>query len=356
MSIKLVSIYKKSNRKFYSASYLYNGKQYYISLKCSKKIEAYECWLKIKDNIINVNNNLLKENNSVPLIKTIINDFLAFRKNNTQASTFQSDRIRILNILDYCNSGKIETIYQINESIVRIFINELESRKVSNKAVNNYITIIKGIVEYINKKYNANILIDFKKFWRKKTKKTIELFNKKQAQQLIQIIKTIKQEDYKVFLLTAFYTGLRLSEIRALNRESIDLEKRIIHIREKKTCYDKKPSKTLKSRAANRTIPILKEFLPFFKEYLQNNQQDYIFQQITYKKLLRIRLLIQKEVGFPFRFHDIRHFFASILINNRFDLKTIQYIIGHADIATTLNVYGHLINDINPDDFDHIRL
>jgi integrase len=41
--------------------------------------------------------------------------------------------------------------------------------------------------------------------------------------------------------------------------------------------------------------------------------------------------------------YDLRHFFASMLIEQRVNLKRIQYLMGHEDIRTTLNVYGHLI-------------
>lgn len=44
--------------------------------------------------------------------------------------------------------------------------------------------------------------------------------------------------------------------------------------------------------------------------------------------------------------YDLRHFFASMLIEQRVNLKRIQYLMGHEDIRTTLNVYGHLIERV----------
>jgi integrase len=41
--------------------------------------------------------------------------------------------------------------------------------------------------------------------------------------------------------------------------------------------------------------------------------------------------------------YDLRHFYASVLIASKKDLKTIQTLMGHEDIKTTLNVYGHLL-------------
>lgn len=44
--------------------------------------------------------------------------------------------------------------------------------------------------------------------------------------------------------------------------------------------------------------------------------------------------------------YHLRHFYASVLIANRKDVKTIQTLMGHEDIKTTLNVYGHLLKRV----------
>ena len=48
-----------------------------------------------------------------------------------------------------------------------------------------------------------------------------------------------------------------------------------------------------------------------------------------------------------YRPYDLRHFFASMLIENKVNLKKIQTLMGHTNIETTLNVYGHLLDDDN---------
>jgi integrase len=51
--------------------------------------------------------------------------------------------------------------------------------------------------------------------------------------------------------------------------------------------------------------------------------------------------------GLPagFRFHDLRHYFASLLISDGLDIKTVQTRLRHASAKTTLDVYGHLWPD-----------
>jgi integrase len=52
-----------------------------------------------------------------------------------------------------------------------------------------------------------------------------------------------------------------------------------------------------------------------------------------------------------YRPYDLRHFYASMLIEQRVNLKRLQYLMGHEDVHTTLNVYGHLIEraEVKPD-------
>lgn len=60
-----------------------------------------------------------------------------------------------------------------------------------------------------------------------------------------------------------------------------------------------------------------------------------------------IRLARAKVPGLPekFCFHDLRHYFASLLIASGADIKTVQARLRHATAATTLDVYGHLWPD-----------
>jgi integrase len=54
--------------------------------------------------------------------------------------------------------------------------------------------------------------------------------------------------------------------------------------------------------------------------------------------------------------YDLRHFYASMLIESRVNLKRIQKLMGHTNITTTLNIYGHLIERAELDESEKVGL
>ena len=57
-----------------------------------------------------------------------------------------------------------------------------------------------------------------------------------------------------------------------------------------------------------------------------------------------------KAAGLPLiRFHDLRHTYASLLIEQGENIKYIQTQLGHSSPTVTWNVYAHLINEFNPE-------
>ncbi|MDI9496738.1 MAG: site-specific integrase, partial [Bacillota bacterium] len=56
------------------------------------------------------------------------------------------------------------------------------------------------------------------------------------------------------------------------------------------------------------------------------------------------RLLNRAGVSY-LKFHCIRHTFATQLLERNVNIKTIQYLLGHSSIQTTLNIYSHVSDD-----------
>jgi integrase len=122
-----------------------------------------------------------------------------------------------------------------------------------------------------------------------------------------------------------------------------------------------------KTPAGRRFVELSPHTYDMVRHYAKNhaipNQHDLIFptengQWIEHKNWLRRGFYVAcieaglveeaEEAGETvvrprYRPYDLRHFYASMLIERRVNLKRIQYLMGHEDIKTTLNTYGHLI-------------
>lgn len=61
----------------------------------------------------------------------------------------------------------------------------------------------------------------------------------------------------------------------------------------------------------------------------------------TYK-----RHLAQADLSTTFRFHDLRHTCATLLLQRGVHVKFVQELLGHRDIALTLNIYSHVLPDM----------
>jgi integrase len=117
----------------------------------------------------------------------------------------------------------------------------------------------------------------------------------------------------------AVFTGLRLGEIKSLRREDVDEE--YIYLR---------PSVTKNKKG--RKLPLSKELQRFF----QTASFDYDHH------IGRPFLRIIDELGIEdFRFHDLRHTFASWLVQAGVDLYTVKELMGHSSIKMTQR-YAHL--------------
>jgi integrase len=179
-------------------------------------------------------------------------------------------------------------------------------------------------------------------------------------------------------LLTAIFAGLRVSELRGLRWDDVDLKRGELHVCQRADRYNAigKP----KSVAGERTIPLppmLVNTLRKWRLACPNSELGLAFPAAdgsveSYVNITRHALIptllaagvtspVLDEHGKPgkdeggkpiiaakYGWHSLRHFYASWCINRRVDgglelpLKVVQARLGHASIQMTADTYGHL--------------
>lgn len=169
-------------------------------------------------------------------------------------------------------------------------------------------------------------------------------------------------------ILLAGAMGLRRSEALGVRWSRIDWEKRTVLLDTKIVEYREngkkkvEPVEEMKNKSSRRTLPLpdpVVEMLQVQKEhrevYRKMFQGSYNTQYLDYVcvnqlgELLRpsyvtdhFRELLEKYGLRHIRFHDLRHTFASLLINQDVPLINVSNFLGHSDLSTTANIYAHL--------------
>jgi len=168
----------------------------------------------------------------------------------------------------------------------------------------------------------------------------------------INLFLDVLDQKWKPFFFTAIFTGMRLGELLALQWSDIDWNSETVYV--KRSVWGGKFQEP-KSKNAIRRIGMSPTLIQVLKDHLEvcpQSADDLVF--CTDEGKLLIETNIRNRVFHPalkqaglrrIRIHDLRHTYASLLINQGENLKYVQQQLGHASITTTVDRYGHLMPD-----------
>lgn len=178
-----------------------------------------------------------------------------------------------------------------------------------------------------------------------------------------------------LFLLMMLTTGARRGEVTGLCWSDINVEKGEMRIsrtvvRVNGVGLVASDPKTLKStRTVRLSQPVL-EGLGEQKKYIQELRaragarwkgRDLVFPNKygDYMDRIAIRRQFQRilsEAGLSYmRFHDLRHSAATLLLASGVHIKVVQEMLGHADVRTTLGMYGHVLPSMQQTAIDKLN-
>jgi integrase len=139
----------------------------------------------------------------------------------------------------------------------------------------------------------------------------------------------------KPVVLVALHTGMRKSEILGLKWHDIDIKRNIIHLLDTKN-------------GEKREVPMNEIVQKTIIGVLKNPESQYVFCNKNGEPYGNVRksfdTALRKCGIINFRFHDLRHTFASQLVMNGVDLNTVRELLGHKSLEMTLR-YSHLSPD-----------
>ena len=229
---------------------------------------------------------------------------------------------RRLNTLKGCLSRAVEW-----EIIPSHDLNKVKALKVDNSKV-----------RYLDKLEEANLRTALRSR-DQKIKAERNSANRFRAERNYELLADLSKQTFADYLepvvLLAMNTGMRRGEILSLEWQNVDLTNRNLTI----ISENAKSGKT-------RHIPLNTEAYETLKNWKQDSSKNgYVFTGQNGKPLLEIRkswtsVLEEAKIS-NFRFHDLRHHFASKLVMASVDLNTVRELLGHSELTMTLR-YAHL--------------
>lgn len=282
------------------------------------------------------------------LITFQINDFKLYLQVNRHLSpntitSYESDLIKYRDYLK--KKYNVTDLTNITSDMVKKYIQDLKKAGFEKSSISRKISAIKAFHKYFSKTEGINnVTISIKK--PKKEEKLPTVLSIKEIDMMFNTIKTNEPFDLRNRCMLEFLygSGLRISELLDLKTENINIHNKELHVIGK---GNKERIVPLSDMSIDAFIKWMNKGKIHFKTkpggYLfVNKNGDKLTRQGVWKLIKEIasKAGITKEIS-P---HTLRHSFASHLLDNGFNLRYVQFLLGHKDISTT-QIYTHISTD-----------
>ena len=267
-----------------------------------------------------------------------LKQFFKFLENEKKVSnnTLQSYKRDLKQYSEYL--AKEELKYsKVKEQDIRNYMNYLEKAGKKPSTISRTIASVRAFYQYEVK--NKKTIVDPTEHIQspKIEKRTPSILTSKEVETLLDQPSTedLKGVRDKAMLEFAYASGMRVTEIISLNVEDVNFEEGIV---------------VCKNGSKSRLIPLGKMCLNALQDYIENSRdvlvksdrEKALFVNLNGKRLTRqgfwkIIKFYQEQANITKDItpHTLRHSFATHLLQNGADLKSIQMMLGHSDISST---------------------
>lgn len=278
------------------------------------------------------------------VIKDFIN-YLINEKNYPIDTTVKNYEIDLLNYKEWLEENNLNYL-KITKDNIRSYLRYLDQKKYKNNSVSRHLSSLRTFYSYLvnEELIETNIFKSISS--PKKSKKLPNFLQYNELEQMLNICDdTPLGIRNRLIIETLYDTGLRVSELINIKLEDISLKSKEIRVigkgNKERIVYFGEYEIDVLTKYLNEARPLL----------LKNKTNKYLFLNHLGNKLTDrgVRLIIDdviKKASIKHKIspHTLRHTFATHLLNEGADLKSVQELLGHSSLSTT-QIYTHVSNE-----------
>lgn len=253
----------------------------------------------------------------------------------------------LLEFYDFLKEENITKIKEVEYSTIRLFLKKMYEKGYSKKTITRHISSLRSFFKYLLREeiieINPTALISNPK----QEKKLPNYLNYDEIETILMVpdSNTTLGKRNQLILELLYSSGIRVSELVSIKLEQIHLSNHTIKIlgkgnKERYVLYGDKCAELLENYMNTARL-----------ELLGRKQNHFLFLNKDGNPLSTggVRYIIDvvlKESGLKLHVspHTLRHTFATHLLNNGADLKSVQELLGHENLSTT-QIYTHVSNE-----------
>ncbi len=253
--------------------------------------------------------------------------------------TIKNYKLDLTLFFDFLNKSNINYLY-LNKDNVLAYLKYLDKMNLKNSTISRRISALRTFYNYLMNEglINSNIFLNVKN--PKLEKKLPNYLNYTEMEELLESIDISTDEGLKRrLLIEMFYsTGCRVSEIINIKVKDIDFKDKKIRIM---------------GKGSKERIVYYGDYAKkYLDKYLSKGlDKDYLFvnkhgDKYTVEEIELIVKDIMKHLSIKTHVtpHTLRHTFATHLLNNGADIRSVQELLGHSNLSTT-GIYTHVSSD-----------
>jgi site-specific recombinase XerD len=289
---------------------------------------------------------------SSPYLSELIVDYLEYLEveQNRSQKTAENYHLYLMRLVDF--AGDIQ-IKELNDEMLRRWrlwlarLKDEHGQELSKLTQNYHLIALRNFLRFCSKRGLETLTPDKVELPRVK-RKQVSFLNEDELKNLFAAIPTDTKAGLRdrAIIALLYSSGLRVSELAKLDRGHINLDRREFMVRgkgqkDRVVFIDRTAADLINTYLASRTDNLPTLFVRYGGHEVVDQSGD--FKRLTPRSIQRIVKFYAKLAGIVKKVtpHTLRHSFATDLLMNGADLRSVQSLLGHSNISTT-QIYTHV--------------